>query len=237
MSSANKREAVVLVGGFGTRLRSIVSSLPKPLAPIAGRSFLLILLNQLRRNQFERVVLSTGYMADKIREAVADSEFRDFVEFSHEDTPLGTGGATLQALKLITQENFFLFNGDTFFDVDLDSLLEQHIKTQADVTIALKTMEQTERYGTVELSGTRIVGFREKSQQVGSQLVNGGIYCMRKSSINPQLFPPVFSLEEDLFEAKINSLNIVGFISSGYFIDIGNPIDYERAQRELPRRV
>ncbi|WP_238651029.1 nucleotidyltransferase family protein [Paenibacillus piscarius] len=226
-------EAIILAGGFGTRLQTVVADVPKPMAPIAETPFLSYLLNYLYKYEVRRVILSTGYLSDKIYNYYGDS-FKGNMEliYSVEQEPLGTGGGVLQALKHTTSDNCFIINGDTFFDVDLQKMMHQHNETIADMTIALKPMYDFDRYGTIELEQNRVVAFQEK-QPTDKGYINGGIYILNKDLLETFNLGPKFSLEADFLQKHYKVVDIRGFISSKYFIDIGIPEDYYRAQSEL----
>lgn len=221
-------EAIILAGGFGTRLRHVVSDIPKPMAPVCDRPFLEYILNYLQQNGIIRVVLATGYKHEAIESHFGASYKNMELIYSVEDTPLFTGGAIKKALKSCNESSVYVINGDTFFDVDLETMYQFHIAQCSDLTIAMKHMERFERYGTLELDGDRITGFREKQKTTGGY-INGGIYLMRRDLLE-QIAEEKFSFESDFMEKKVNELSFVAFESKGYFIDIGVPEDYAKAQ-------
>lgn len=223
------RSAIVLAGGFGTRLQKVVSELPKPMAPVAGKPFLQYVLDYLDRQGINQTVLAVGYLRETIIQYFGDAYNGITIKYSVEDEPLGTGGAIKQACDLVEEENVFVINGDTFFDVDLAELFQFHISKNAFLSVALKKMEKFDRYGTVELNHeNKITGFREK-KYLDEGLINGGIYCLNKK-IFPSSIPQKFSFETEILEKEIQSGKIFGLESKGYFIDIGIPEDYEKAQ-------
>lgn len=214
-------QAIVLAGGFGTRLQSVVKDVPKPMAPITeDKPFLLYLLRQLKKNKFTKVVLAVGYLHEVI-EDYFHNEFEGMeIVYSLEDTPLGTGGCIKQALQYIDDDYVYIFNGDTYFDVDISKM-----KTDKDAMIACKYLEDFSRYGKVSIDDGRIVGFLEKKEHE-TGYINGGIYLFKKNIFDKFNLPTRFSLEKDVFEAKINDLYIEAYKSSDYFMDIGIPSDY-----------
>lgn len=226
-------EAIVLAGGLGTRIRPAVSDRPKPMAEIGGRPFLEYLLERMERRGISRAVLATGHMHDCIERHFMGRWASIEICYSIEDHPLGTGGAVWKAMALTSGDQVFIFNGDTFFDANLAALSEFHESVSADITLALKPMRSAERYGTVELDGARIVGFREK-RRVERGLINGGVYLMNRSLTERYDIKGQFSLETDFLEQRTGDIMIAGLVQDGYFIDIGVPEDYDRAQRELP---
>jgi D-glycero-alpha-D-manno-heptose 1-phosphate guanylyltransferase len=228
-----KREAIILAGGLGTRLRDTVGDLPKSMAPVAGHPFLSYILEYLSKTSFSKVVLATGYKHQTIMAWYGDNYKGMNLEYSVEDEPLGTGGALLKASSLISSGYFFVFNGDTFFNTGIEDFEKFFIESKCDMAVALKPMKDFERYGSVNMEGERIVAFNEKKYcQEG--LINGGLYI-----INPDWFKKnspgeKFSFEKDIMEIRVTTDRIYGYISDSYFIDIGIPEDYERAGRELP---
>lgn len=229
------REAIILAGGLGTRLSSVVADRPKVMVDLGGRPFLEILLDRLSQSGIARVILATGHMHQYIANHFG-SRWRDLeLHYSVEKHALGTGGAVREALKLVTQREAFVLNGDTFFDVDLQLLHEFHRSMNADVTVALKPMQGFARYGAVDVKDGRITGFREK-QKTDSGLINAGVYLMNRDVFERFVFPGKFSLETDFLEQKTCEMALCGFVRDGYFIDIGLPEDCIRARRELPPR-
>lgn len=221
-------EAIILAGGFGTRLKHIVSDVPKPMAHIddMGTPFLSILLDKLFRYGFEKIILSTGYMHNKIEEYFGDSYRGIRLIYSEEKTPLLTGGAIKKALSCCEEENAFVLNGDTFFDVDFHQMRKEFEDSGADISIAVKQMKDFDRYGTVLLEGRRVCAFREKQhQRIG--WINGGIYCLRKDLLRTA--EDKFSFEQYL-ENHVQRLKIVTYAADGFFIDIGIPEDYVHAR-------
>lgn len=226
------REAIVLAGGFGTRLQKVVSEVPKPMAPVAGKPFLQYILDYLITHKVEHVVLAVGYLRETIIAHFGDSYHNLKITYAIEENPLGTGGGILHACKYVKSDNTFVINGDTFFDVDLVELSAFHQSNNALLTVALKRMEKFDRYGTVELGAEgRITGFLEK-KYLDEGLINGGVYCLNKQIFHPSL-PEVFSFEKEILEKEIVNRKIYGLISEGYFIDIGIPEDFSRAQHDF----
>jgi D-glycero-alpha-D-manno-heptose 1-phosphate guanylyltransferase len=226
-------EAIVLAGGLGTRISSVSSDRPKVMLDVGGRPFLEILLDWMAQKGVARAILATGHLRQFIEEHFGDRWGDLEIRYSMEDRPLGTGGAVWKALTMASLDDVFVFNGDSFFDVDLSGLHEFHQSIGADVTLALKPMHDFERYGTVVLRDGRITVFREK-KQTDAGLINGGVYLMNRRLVGRFDFPERFSLETDLFEKMVDDLIIGGYVRDGYFLDIGVPEDYARAQKELP---
>jgi D-glycero-alpha-D-manno-heptose 1-phosphate guanylyltransferase len=221
-------EVIVLAGGMGTRLRSVVNHLPKPMAPVNGKPFLEYLFQWLSLYSVSRIILSVGYKSETISEYFGGSFMDIPLEYIIETKPLGTGGALKFALNYTVEENVAIINGDTYFPIDLDKFLDFHILSKSKLSIALKKMEKFDRYGTVELFGQTITHFNEK-QFCEEGLINGGIYLVNNSFIRLIPLPEVFSFEKEILEKKANSKNLRGMIFNEPFIDIGIPEDYFKA--------
>jgi D-glycero-alpha-D-manno-heptose 1-phosphate guanylyltransferase len=228
-----KREAVILAGGLGTRLRSMVSDVPKSMALIKDLPFLTYLLEQLQRHNFEKIILAAGYKYEAIESYFGDSYKNIKLIYSIEKEPLGTGGAISETAGLIESDYFTVLNGDTFFEVDFSRMEEKFRKSNPEVMVALKPMVNFERYGAVITGNNKIISFNEK-KLCESGLINGGIYMMKKDWLNKVAPGKVYSLEKEVLEKLAGKENITYYISDGYFIDIGVPEDYLRASQELP---
>lgn len=230
------KEAIVLAGGLGTRLQSVLPDLPKPMAPIGGQPFLAFVLRQLSEGGIQKAILSVGHKHESILTHFGHRFGPLVLDYSIESEPLGTGGAVVLALDRVEEEHVWIVNGDTFFDVDFGRLYDHHVKAGADLSMALKPMKQFDRYGcvTVDRSG-RILGFTEKQYREDG-LINGGIYAMRTSALAQADFPEKFSFEKDFLEKNVSSLYLQGIPFEGYFIDIGIPGDYQKASVEMERR-
>lgn len=218
---------------MGTRLKSVIPGIPKPMADINGKPFLEFILKQLLINGIERVILSVGYQYQVIQDYFGKKYDALEIIYSIEDEPLGTGGAIKLGLEKADNENLFIMNGDSLFLLDLSGLMDSHLKSGSDLTIALKPMQDFERYGTVELDQrNRITGFSEK-KFCKNGLVNGGVYAASKNMFSDLNLPQKFSFEKDFLEKELTNKKITGQIFDSYFIDIGIPEDYERSKKEL----
>lgn len=227
------KECIILAGGLGTRLRSAVPDLPKCMAPVAGRPFLFYVINYLRSQGIEKFIFSLGYKHEIIEEYLKDQFSTLQYECSIEEEPLGTGGAIQLACKLATEKNVIVANGDTLFKINGKELFYFHSEHKADCTLALKPMQQFDRYGVVELNENAAVkNFKEK-QFYETGLINGGVYVLNVENFLAKKFPAKFSFEKDFLEQYYQQGKIAGIIQDNYFIDIGIPEDYERAQTEL----
>ncbi len=226
-------EAIILAGGLGTRLQSVVSDLPKPMAPIGDKPFLEYILKYLKRNGIERAILSVGYKWEVIRDHFGDDFEGIELVYSVEDEPLGTGGAIKKAMKLVDNEKVFVINGDTFFDVDLKSL---SLANGSKLTLSLKKMSDFDRYGCVEFDDDGFVtAFAEKGYRDTGN-INGGIYLVRKNIFDGFELEEKFSFEE-FMQDNFKQLKIRSKSFDDYFIDIGIPTDYNRAQSELKEHI
>jgi D-glycero-alpha-D-manno-heptose 1-phosphate guanylyltransferase len=225
-------EAIVLAGGLGTRLRGVINDVPKPMAPVGKYPFLSYLLDYLWKQDVKKVILSVGYKHEIIQNYYGNL-FKDMaLIYSIEKELLGTGGAIKQSMELVESMYCFVLNGDSFFDVNLFQMNKTHLENNADITISLKKMYNFDRYGTVEVDNGRIISFKEKKYHE-SGFINGGIYLINKKVFEQIPTEQKFSIEVDFFQKYSEILKIIPFISNGYFIDIGVPDDYKRAQNEL----
>lgn len=228
-------EAIILAGGFGTRLQAVVNDVPKPMAPVNGKPFLDYIFLYLKHYGITRVILSTGYLAHKI----ADRYERSFdgmqVSCAVEKRPLGTGGGIRLAMQHCITDDILVLNGDSFFDVDLSVYHAQYKRSAAAGSLALRKVENAARYGTIRMGDdNRIAAFKEKDSVETPGLINGGVYLL-----NRELFlantpeTQAFSIEKDFFETKLSEITLCGFEHEGYFIDIGIPEDYKKAQEDF----
>jgi D-glycero-alpha-D-manno-heptose 1-phosphate guanylyltransferase len=224
--------AVLLVGGLGTRLRSVVASAPKVLASVGRKSFLELLILQLRSQGIRRLVLCTGYLADQIENAFGTGQAWDVaIEYSKEAEPLGTAGALRGAERYLRDvPEFLVMNGDSFLEVDFGNLMDFHRGCQAMATMAVLRVENAGRYGTVHVDPNgRVRSFTEKAGGETPGLVNGGTYVF--SSTIFQFIPDEpASLERDVFPRLLEH-GVYAREQHGIFIDIGTPADYARAQQ------
>lgn len=218
---------------MGTRLQNTVPDLPKSMAPVAGQPFLIYIIRHLLSQGVEKMIFALGHKHDIIKTFLSETFYYLNYTCVIEDTPLGTGGAILLALDKTTGRDVIIVNGDTLFKIDIDDLSDRHIETQTDCTIALKPMERFDRYGSVSIDEAgNVVRFNEKKFEAKGN-INGGIYVLNRVSFLQNKFPQIFSFEKDYLEALVDTYNFIGVIQDKYFIDIGVPEDYRRAQDEL----
>lgn len=198
------------------------------MAPINGKPFLHYIFEELQAQNIQEVILSVGYLHEIIQDYFKENYLGINIKYSIENEPLGTGGGIKQAFVLVDNAAFVL-NGDTFFDIDLSKL----IINDADISMALKPMFEFDRYGTVELNAeNNIISFNEK-KYCEHGLINGGVYYFRKSLFSKVETAKKFSFEKDILEKHLDSLIIQGKIFDNYFIDIGIPEDYNKAQHDF----
>lgn len=226
-------EAIILAGGLGTRLRSSVPDLPKCMAPVAGKPFLSYVINHLQQQGITHFIFSLGYKSEMIEELLK-KEFPSLLYKSCiEEEPLGTGGAIKLALEKAKEKSILVANGDTLFKIDVPLLTGFHTLSGANCTLSLKPMKNFERYGVVEVDADNaITSFKEK-QFYESGCINGGVYALHKNKFLEEDLPEKFSFEKDYLEAYYTKRRMFGLMQDEYFIDIGIPHDYERAQEEL----
>jgi D-glycero-alpha-D-manno-heptose 1-phosphate guanylyltransferase len=230
-------KAIILAGGLGTRLKTITQDLPKPLANIAGRPFLAYLFDYLIQQGITEVVLAVSYQWEKIQEIFGHQYGNLKIHYSIEELPLGTGGAIHQAFQQYQLPRAVVLNGDTLFLINLADLLQWHDQHHSQFTMALAKQENTQRYGSVLFDQQhKVQKFLEKNTAVSSGWINGGIYLMESSIFN-DINNKTFSLETRLIPQLLISQLISAYPSDSYFIDIGIPEDYQRAQDEVPQRL
>jgi D-glycero-alpha-D-manno-heptose 1-phosphate guanylyltransferase len=234
MSDALPR-VLILAGGFGTRLQTVVKDRPKPMALIQGRPLLEYQIEYLSKQGFKNFTLLTGYMSEVIREHFKNGKkFGVKIQYSHEDSPLGTGGAIRQAIETCSDQRFLVLNGDGLFATDYRRF--NRLATQP-LSVALKFTEDLSRYGSVEIDDSyRITHFREKDPTRNEGFINSGAYCIERSALS--LMPQgKFSIETDVFEPLSHKREIQGVPCGGKFVDIGIPEAFQWAQDQVPEWI
>lgn len=230
-------QAIVLAGGFGTRLRGVVPDLPKPMAPVAGRPFLAWILDRLVAAGARRAVLAVGYRHEAIRGHFGDAWRGLPLVYSVEAQPLGTGGAIRLAAAHIDEWPVLVLNGDTFLEVDYAAMRAAHDAAAAQMSIAVATVADAGRYGALAIEHGRVSGFIEKGRP-GPGVINGGSYLLAREVVARIPAGEPFSFEQQLLVPCVAELRPLAFETSGLFIDIGIPEDYARSQRLFgPRTV
>ncbi len=226
------KEAIILAGGLGTRLRSVVKEIPKPMAPVNDIPFLCYLLHYLHQYDVNRVILSVGYKHEAIKTYFGNAYHGMELVYVVEEVPLGTGGGIKLALANARDAEVFLLNGDTFFAVDLFALSREFQQNPAALCLSLKEMTDFDRYGIVTFKGNQVTGFKDKAY-CSKGWINGGVYALTSSLLEGNALPEKFSFESDFMEREVHSGQFSAFFSPAYFIDIGIPEDYEKVQRDF----
>jgi len=228
-------QAIILAGGFGSRLRASVSDVPKPMAPILQKPFLAYLLDYLSSQGIKEVLLVVHYLREKIQTYFQNKYGNMYINFVIEKEPLGTGGAILNALSYVKDlsKSILVLNGDTFLKLNYKTMLQEHEQNNALLTIALRYVSDASRYGNAIVQNNHMIGFKENGG-IGPGLINAGVYL-----IHPQLFsayqlPKHFSFEKDFIRPFCSMIKPHVFLTDDYFIDIGLPQDYAQALKELP---
>lgn len=227
------REAIILAGGLGTRLRSAVPDLPKCMAPVNEKPFLTYVINHLQAEGITHFIFSLGYKSEVIT-AFLEKDFPSLLfKTCVEEEPLGTGGAVKKACTIAKDKCLLVANGDTYFKIDAELLGGIHSLSGACCTLSLKPMQNFDRYGVVELNECSVIKSFKEKQFYKSGLINGGVYAIHKHKFLQENLPEKFSFEKDYLEKFYKTRRMFGVVQDEYFIDIGIPEDYARAQEEL----
>lgn len=225
--------AIILAGGLGTRLRSVVADLPKCMAPVAGKPFLHYVIQHLLNQGINKFIFSLGYMSESIEQFLKENYPSLNYQIVIEAAPLGTGGAIQLAAKKASEKNVLVLNGDTLFSIDISEIYKKHTDTNSACTLCLKPMKNFDRYGVVELGNHGIVNSFKEKQFYSEGLINGGVYLIDVNYLLQQNLPEKFSFEKDFLEKKVDEHKFYAIVQDKYFIDIGIPEDFERAQHEF----
>jgi NDP-sugar pyrophosphorylase family protein len=225
------REAMILAGGLGMRLRAVVADRPKPMAEVAGRPFITFLLDHLSRHAFQRAVLCVGHMGDYVPAVLGHKYGSLELVYSFERAPLGTGGALRNAAKLIREHDVLAMNGDSFCDIDLSALDRVHRSGGGAATLAVLWQSDRRRSGAVAVDGSgRVVGFESRPSLPTPGLINAGVYMLRRDVLNMIEPGRKVSLEDELFPALAERGELFAWQVDARFIDIGTPESYDAAQ-------
>jgi D-glycero-alpha-D-manno-heptose 1-phosphate guanylyltransferase len=226
-------QAIILAGGFGTRLRSVLADVPKPMAPLHGKPFLAYLLDYLEAQGITEVVLSVHYLREQI-EGYFKQAYRNIsIEYAVEEQPLGTGGAIVKSLPLIDATRpTFVLNGDTFLKMDYRAMMDEHQQHAPLLTMALRKIADCSRYGVVVTEDSQVVAFKEQGGAYPG-LINAGVYLLTPELFRLNKLPEQFSFERDFLFPHVAVVKPHAFVVEDYFIDIGIPEDYERAALEF----
>lgn len=212
----------------------MVPDLPKPMAPVGGRPFLALLIDHLCSQGITDIVVAAGYLHQAIVEHFGSHHGPAKLHYCIEHESLGTGGAIRQALAVTSADPVLVLNGDTLFRLDYRALLASHLRAGAQLTLALKLVADCSRYGRVLVHEGQVTAFQEKGAS-GPGLINGGTYLLRRNLFAPYPLPAAFSFERDFLQPFNAAITPHAYVADAYFIDIGVPEDYQRAQAELKR--
>jgi D-glycero-alpha-D-manno-heptose 1-phosphate guanylyltransferase len=225
-------EAIILAGGFGTRLNSRLVNLPKAMAPVAGRPFLEILMDQLIASGCSRIILSVGHLRQVILHAFRE-EYRGVpIDYAIEEEPLGTGGAIRFALGQAKEPSALVVNGDTYLSADYDAMLSLHREKARPMTMAVAYVQDIARYGGAIVEDGRVVSFLEKGKK-GPGWINAGSYILSREFPWPEGLGARFSFETDVIAPYLSDLRPAAYRCTNNFLDIGIPEDLDRAQIEF----
>jgi len=229
-------DCLILCGGLGKRLRGVVEDVPKVMADVNGRPFLDYMIEYLKSQDIERIVLCTGYKAEMVEDYYRDHAFDLTIDFSREWEPLGTAGGLKNAEEIISSNPMFVLNGDSFLPVDLQSLLDFHLEKKALASMIVTEVPASDDYGSVVLDeNKRITAFDEKIEGGSARLVNAGIYCFDQEVLGYIPSDQKCSLERDIFP-QLTVHGFFGYRVSGQFMDIGTPERYRSAQTQFKKR-
>lgn len=226
-------QALILVGGRGRRMLPLTNKIPKPLLPVAGKPFLSHQIIFLRNQGIKEFILATGYLGKLFERHFRDGKSLGIkILYSKENKPLDTGGAVKNAEKLIKNEDIFILNGDSFLDFDVRKMLTSHKRNKQPITVAIRKVKDSSRYGAISINKRGIITrFEEKRDSNQRGFINGGVYIVQKKVLKSFAKNKKISLEKDIFPLFNNK--IFGFKVKGYFIDIGIPTAYRKANKNF----
>lgn len=222
------QKCIILAGGKGSRIRSVLGDVPKCLAPIINKTFLEFQLLLLQKSGIEKFILSLGYGSKHVLNLFQTDPFNKLsIDFVVEPFPLGTGGASLFVMDYFNLDSAFIVNGDTYFDADYFPIYE-NFHSQAELArIALAFVKDRSRFGGVELNKNGvIINFQEKGQ-LAPGFINAGLYLLKKEIFTNYRVGESFSIENDIFLSPANKGLLRGIFLEGNFTDIGIPEDYK----------
>ena len=229
-------QAIILAGGLGTRLKSVVSDKPKVLSPVAGKPFLYYIIQYLQEQGVTSYIFSLGYLANQVIDFLQEDYSNLPYQYYIEDIPLGTGGGIKKAIELSTVQDVLIVNADTYFNISLSQMYAAHKATDAMCSVSLKLMNDFDRYGSVEIDiNNTIILFKEK-KYYAEGLINGGVYALNANHFLALPLPAVFSFEKDYLEKYYTKQKIYALVQDEYFIDIGVREDLEKANRDFGNR-
>jgi len=226
-------ECIILAGGLGTRLQGVIGAYPNRMAPVNGMPFLHYLFVYLQQQKCTRVILSLGFKHEVITQWLDTQTWPFDIDYVIEVEPLGTGGGILLAMEQAQEKDVLVLNGDTMFMVNLAEMLGFHQQQNAETTLALKEMHAFDRYGVVNTNDTGLIVSFEEKKYMERGLINGGIYAINKKAFFDRDLLEKFSFEKQYLELFLSEKHFYGYRSEGYFIDIGIPEYYSKAQQDF----
>ncbi len=231
-------QAILLAGGLGTRLQSVVSDRPKPMALIQDKPFLEYVIRELRNSSIDDVIFAVGYKGSMVEDYFGDgSAFGIRASYAYEETLLGTAGAIRNAARYMTEREAFVLNADTFYRINYGQLADIKKKKGLDMALVLRQVPDISRYGEAILTDGILTGFNEKSSVARPGTINGGVYLLSRELID-QIPEGKVCLENDMIPRWLaEGRRLGGFVNSGYFIDIGIPQDYFRFIDDVEKGV
>ncbi|MEG7531727.1 MAG: nucleotidyltransferase family protein [Hungatella sp.] len=227
-------QAILLAGGLGTRLQSVVKDRPKPMALIEEKPFMEYVLHELARHGIMEIIFAVGYKGSMVEEYFGDgSGFGITAEYAYEETLLGTAGAIKNAARFMKQDTIFVLNADTFYQIDYRRLETVMEEKKLDMALVLREVSDVSRYGAATLEDHVLTGFNEKIQEAKPGTINGGIYLLSQELIG-EIPDGKVSLEQDMIPKWLKEgRRLGGIVNDGYFIDIGIPTDYYRFMEDV----
>ncbi len=237
-------QAILLAGGLGTRLRSVVSDRPKPMALIEEKPFMEYVVHELSRHGITDIIFAVGYKGSMVEEYFGDGRRfvspdgrRLTVRYAYEEELLGTAGAIKNAGRLVTEDTFFVLNADTFYQIDYSRLVRLQAEAGLSMALVLREVPDVSRYGQAVLQDGRLTGFNEKTAERKPGTINGGVYLMRRELLD-EIPEGKVSLENEMIPRWLEEGRALGgFVNDGYFIDIGIPEDYFRFIEDVKKGV
>ena len=231
-------QAILLAGGLGTRLRSVVNDRPKPMALIGDRPFMEYVVHELSRYGIDEIIFAVGYKGSMVEEYFGDgSRFGVKVSYAYEEELLGTAGAIKNAGCFVTEDTFFVLNADTFYQMDYGRLLRVKAENRLAMALVLREVPDISRYGAAVLDGAMLAGFNEKTAEKRPGTINGGVYLMNRELLS-EIPEGKISLENEMIPKWMaEGKRLGGFVNDGYFIDIGIPEDYFKFQADVEKGV
>ena len=231
-------QAILLAGGLGTRLQSVVNDRPKPMALIEGRPFMEYVVHELSRHGIRDIIFAVGYKGSMVEEHFGDgTSFGVNASYAYEEALLGTAGAIRNAAGFITDERVFVLNADTFYQIDYGRLPSLMDEKNLDMTLVLREVPDVSRYGQAVLEESMLTGFNEKNQKAEPGTINGGVYLIKRSLID-EIPAGKVSLENEMIPKWMGEKKrLGGFVNDGYFIDIGIPEDYFRFMDDVKNKI